>query len=415
LIDDAAQGIAQEIAVMQIPSMQGVHMLDHRSASHAFEGRVVHLLGRLNEHTFGLLGAATAALAQASVDQTLVFIDDSEARDLLTGFDAALELVPVPQRRSPLAQWRGMHAAYVDALAAQPLKAVHLHGFVASLVAQRALHQLGNKAPVYYSPHGSRSLESMRTRAALARLLVRPFIGTQHAQAIANGVPEAKALRSLGVQPVRLVEPPVDEAFFDVTARVAKHPLIVTASRSPNVRGVELFAQLAVLLGGDPLHMSFNWLGAVDPVSAKRLQASNVGVFDVRADTERASRMAAGWVYVALAGGRGFPLTLGEAMAVGLPCVAIDTPAHRDLVHHGETGYLCRSRTEIIDRIAQLIDTPGLRHRMGHAASAEARLRFNRQTFFDTLNAAYDLRDPRPANADEVVEPGAQLFLESSR
>lgn len=386
-------------------------MLDHRSTKHAFEGRVVHLLGRLNEDNFGLLGPATAALAQASVDQTLVFIDDSKARDLLTGFDPGLDLVPVPQCRSPLGQWRGMHAAYVDALAAHPLKAVHLHGFIAGLVAQRALHQLGSKAPVYYSPHGSRSLESMRTQAALARLLARPFIGTQQARAIANGVPEAKALRSLGMQPVRFVEPPVGEAFFDGTARLAKHPLIVTASRSPNVRGVELFAQLAVLLGGDPLDMSFNWLGAVDPVSAKRLQASNVGVFDVRADDERASRMAAGWVYVALAGGRSFPLSLGEAMAVGLPCVAIDTPAHRDLLHHGETGYLCRSRTEVIDRIAQLIDTPSLRQRLGAAAAAEARQRFSQRAFVDSLRRAYDVRELNPA-APASASAAPEMTLE---
>src|SRR6185503_9063605 len=121
---------------------------------------------------------------------------------------------------------------------------------------------------------------------------------------------------------------------------------------------------------------AFNWIGPVNSVSSARLQAANVGLHEAPDDAERASRLSSGWLYVALGGNRGFPLCLAEAMAAGLPCVAIDSPFHRDIVRHGETGYLCRSQTEIIDRIAQLIDTPPLRQRMGRAARTIARERF---------------------------------------
>jgi glycosyltransferase involved in cell wall biosynthesis len=155
------------------------------------------------------------------------------------------------------------------------------------------------------------------------------------------------------------------------------------------VRGAEAFDQLAVLLGGEALGLSFDWIGPVDAVTAARLKAAHVGVFDATAPAGRATRLAAAWMFVALGGDRGFPLPLAEAMAVGLPCVALDLPAYRSLIRHGDTGYLCRSQAEVIDRMAQLADTPSLRERMGRAGRALARERFARGRFEQNLFAAY--------------------------
>jgi capsule polysaccharide export protein KpsE/RkpR len=270
--------------------------------------------------------------------------------------------------------------------------------------------RLNGKVPDFYSPHGSRSLQSMRTTARLLHLLTRPFLGRPEQRAIANGMSEAKSLETFQHAPVRLIEAPVDDAFLGVAGKRARFHLVVTSSRSGSVRSVERFAQLAVLLGGDALRISFNWFGSVDPASLKRLQAAKVGIFDIRDEAERALRVSAGWVYVALGGGRSFPLGLVEAMAVGVPCIALDTPFHRDLVRHGETGYICRSQAEVIDRIAQLIDAPSLCKRIGLAASTEARNRFNSSTFSRALRDAYDLREwgsaagPMPVASDTIGE-----------
>jgi len=130
-------------------------------------------------------------------------------------------------------------------------------------------------------------------------------------------------------------------------------------------------------------------------------EAKRAGVPVDTISEEQASRLSSGWLYVALGGNRGFPLCLAEAMAAGLPCVAIDSPFHRDIVRHGETGYLCRSQTEVIDRIAQLIDTPRLRQRMGRAARTVARERFSEASFRDAVLSAYQLADDRPVTVPD--------------
>ena len=75
----------------------------------------------------------------------------------------------------------------------------------------------------------------------------------------------------------------------------------------------------------------------------------------------------------------------------GLPCVALDTPYHRGVITHGETGFLCRDEHAIVQCIAELIDSPLLRRRIGQAAREEARERFSALKFRDALFAAYEL------------------------
>jgi glycosyltransferase involved in cell wall biosynthesis len=368
-------------------------------------GRVVHLLERFTDEVFDLLGPTTAALSQSSVDQVVVVVDSPSRRALLARLDDSIELVLVPPQDDLITQWRSLGIAFAHTLGERPVKAIHLHGFAASLIGEVALRKVPQAVPIFYSPHDSRTLHPLRWVGTLARLVAGMFLPRRDALAIGHGAPEVRALHGLSHQTVRLVEGPVSAPFFEVTGAPARHPLIIAASRTHNLRGVEAFDQLAVLLGGGVLHLSFNWIGPVNEVSSARLKAANVGVFEAGDDAERASRLAGGWLYVALGGNRGFPLCLAEAMAAGLPCVAIDTPFHRDMVRHGETGYLCRSQTEIIDRIAQLIDTPRLRQRMGRAARTLARERFSEASFREALLSAYQLGDELPV---PVSVPGGE-------
>ena len=393
-------------------SQQQVTSNGHGAAGRALRGPVIYLALQLDESMLRLLGPSTAALARTGQAQTLVLIEHPANAALLARLDAQVQVLSVPTQRNPIVMWRALGAAFATAVMAAPPAAVHMYGHAACVLGERVLHRLGSPVPRFCSPDRGGPALAWHPLSLLARLLGRERRG-QAARGIGNGAPAGEALQSLRPQAVTVVEGPVGSAYFAATLHAARHALVMGASRVADPLATAAFDQLAVLLGGEGLGLAFNWLGPLDPVSAARLKAAQVGVFDPHDDQERATRMAAAWIYVALGTGRRFPISLAEAMATGLPCVAMDNPGHRSLVRHGETGYLCRSRGEVVDRIAQLADTPSLRERLGRAGRALALERFGEARFQDTLIAAYaalpeahaEARPrPRPQNPSTAMD-----------
>ena len=64
----------------------------------------------------------------------------------------------------------------------------------------------------------------------------------------------------------------------------------------------------------------------------------------------------------------GHPKVLLEAMAAGVPVVGTDVDGIRNLLRHGENGYVCgTSAPELHEAIRELLDAPTLRQRLGQA------------------------------------------------
>lgn len=71
----------------------------------------------------------------------------------------------------------------------------------------------------------------------------------------------------------------------------------------------------------------------------------------------------------------GRPQVMLEAMAAGLPIIASDLPAHRDIIRHGETGFLVSSQEELKKALEHLSD-PSHNRLFGDAARAVAIARY---------------------------------------
>ncbi|MEV0220907.1 glycosyltransferase family 4 protein [Streptomyces sp. NPDC050704] len=67
-----------------------------------------------------------------------------------------------------------------------------------------------------------------------------------------------------------------------------------------------------------------------------------------------------------------YPTKWLESSMLGIPLIASDVEPYRQVIRHGENGFLVRHDHEWSRYLKQLVDDPGLRQRIGMAARAEA-------------------------------------------
>lgn len=93
----------------------------------------------------------------------------------------------------------------------------------------------------------------------------------------------------------------------------------------------------------------------------------------------------------------GCPVALLEAMACGLACVASDIPGSRDVVEHGQSGWLVPPEDEVAlaEALNKLGSSPELRFRLGEQARLHTEQRFS----VEHQAAAYE------ALYSEVIRP----------
>jgi glycosyltransferase involved in cell wall biosynthesis len=354
--------------------------------------RVVHLVGRLSDApVFRFLLPATDAIAQTGAEQFVVVMDEPRSHHLRAQFDPRLRWVSVPEASSLIGRWKSTQAVFRQLLAEHPPAAVHLHGLFQWLLGAGIAQQASPKVRLVYSPHGSPLMGWSRTMNVVLLWVARRLQGRSADHTIVNLDAETQSLSAFAGGDVEAIESPVDRVFLETPLSPARRPLVVTSSRLDRPGSAFSFAQTAVLLGDESLGLSFNWIGAATTEAIAALKAANVGVFDVKSDADRAQRLSSGWVYFSAGDSPGFPLALVEAMALGMPCVALETPYTRAVLRHEDTGLLCKDSSEIRQAIASLIDSSELRQRLGAAAKRDAQERFAEGRFRDSVLSTYAL------------------------
>ena len=98
--------------------------------------------------------------------------------------------------------------------------------------------------------------------------------------------------------------------------------------------------------------------------------------------------------------GEGLPLALLEAAACGRPIVATDIPGCREVVHHGETGFLVLPHdvAALAEALTVLASDAARRQAMGQAGRALVEREFAEPLIAKKTLALYDeLLRERPA------------------
>lgn len=272
---------------------------------------------------------------------------------------------------------------------------LHLHcslaGFLGRLVAGRRF-----RGRVLYSPHciALMHLDRSAPERAAIRAMERLAQAVRPALYLACAGPELEVvLREVGA-PVRLLENAIGDApaaRFRRAARPRAGP-VVTCARIAPLKDPETFARVCRTVRASRPDIEFEWIGDGDRRARRNLERSGVRVTGWLPRDAALARVARAGAYLSTSLWEGMPVSVLEAMALGVPVVCRRAEWSEAIVRDGETGRLFDDAGTAAEALTA---DPAWRRAAAEAALAAARERFSQARFAAGLEAA--CRDERAA------------------
>ncbi len=366
---------------------------------------VVHVAAADDREALNVLVRTTQVIATLGVGQVLLALETRPGAH--AAWVAAIAAEVRLLRCSGVSIVRRIHALqgeFATLLREKTLCAVHLHGLAPCLLGVRALRGCALHARVLYSWHreGGRPWAA----ALLGRVLRSQLSAFDYAP-LAGSLTEAQALSKLLNRSAEVLPHSVGHYFFIAARHEDPRPSVLI--RGSGAEALDLTTRLCVLLNGRGPRVHFRWLGGADGSSRAQLEAASVQVLECADDRETARLLSGAWLFVQMAERGELVLGLAQAMAAGLPCLASDIPAHRALIHHGETGFICTSERDFLEKMVHLLRDRPERVRIGLAARAEAERRFTLRGFREAVLRAYGFSWSEALQPVAVADPPRAL------
>jgi glycosyltransferase involved in cell wall biosynthesis len=344
---------------------------------------VLHVAGEVAADVFE---GTVQALAQLGLSQVLLPLKPMALGRAVQ----QLEVRAVQWPSALLARLRALEEELAALVAERAFYAVHLHGNLACLLGSRALRssalagQLAPATRLLFSPHLA-DLTAWRT--VLMGHMLKAELAPLHRGVLVGSAGEAHVLSRLLERSAEILPPTVDAVFFQVSRADHPRPAVFAGGSGPEA--IDGVSRLAVLLNGREERVAIAWLGPVSRPERAQLQAAGVQVLDMEDDAAAARLLGNATAYLHVSPSASQVRSLAQAMAAGVPCLASDTLAHRALIRHGETGFICASELDFVEKLVVLFRDAAERERVGQAARAEASRIFTQRHFETAVLRAY--------------------------
>lgn len=287
--------------------------------------------------------------------------------DFLERFDKKIKFIEVKHFQRSINPFNDVAAGFELRKIVKEEKpdVIHLHSAKAGFLGRVFLNN--RKTPTLYTPHGYAFMK--KDDSAIKRKIyygIEWFAGRSRALTVgcSNGEWEAakkvskKAICiSNGIDYSELPEPKEE--------RSSEKLLVATIGRVCYQKNPEMFNQVALSMP----EADFLWVGEGDMDAS--LTAPNIEKTGWKLREETLELLNKADVFLLLSLWEGLPISLLEAMYLKKVCIVTDVVGNRDVIKHGENGYIVRSVEECVEILKRMDDSYATEQELREKAHAD--------------------------------------------
>lgn len=274
---------------------------------------------------------------------------------------------------------------------------IHLHSSKAGILGRVAACLIGYRQRVFYSPHGlsflKQDVSAVKRQIYLWFERIAVYLGGVF---VASAGTEADLARqSVMHKRVVLVENSIElKSICPIDGVLRERVRVVTSGRICYPKAPWRFRDLAVQLSNESAE--FVWIGDGElrhELLIDEQLPNNLTIYGWLGRDEVFGELSNSDIFILLSLWEGMPLSLIEAQASGLPAVVSDVVGCKDVVRHGETGFVCGSMDEVVEKVRLLIRDCNLRMEMGKRAREMAMVRFSTERMHQEMLVVYGFKN----------------------
>lgn len=312
--------------------------------------KIVHVMECFAGGTFNFLVDLTSELSNE--EHIVIYGTNRENtpknfKDLFNKNVKFIEWKTAQREMKPLKDIKALWELYTILKNIEDIDIIHLHSSKAGFLGRIVSFLLGKSKKTIYTPHAISFLRlDVSPKKRKIFIWMEKFASFFGGKIVACSQSEKEAIEEQGIKNVTFINNGIKALQIEKKINTSDKMIIISVGRLSIQKNPKLFNDIALEFK-DNSNIQFIWCGNGELKS--ELTSPNIKCTGWIERKELESYLANADIYLSTALWEGLPLSVLEAMSIGLPLVLSNCVGNRDLVE--DNGILYNNKIEVIKKI----------------------------------------------------------------
>jgi len=316
--------------------------------------KIVHVVECFAGGVFSFLSNLTNELDKEEYIVIYGINRDNTPSDFREKFPPNTKFIPwknASRSLNPLKDIKALWELYIILKRIDGIDIIHLHSSKAGFLGRIVSFLLGKSKKTIYTPHAISFLRlDVSPKKRKIFIAMEKFASFFGGKIVACSQSEKEAIEEQGIKNVTFINNGIKPLQIEKKVNTSDKITIISVGRLSIQKNPKLFNDIALEFI-DNLNIQFIWCG--DGELKSELTSPNIKCTGWIERKELESYLASADIYLSTSLWEGLPLSVLEAMSIGLPVVLSDCVGNKDLVE--DNGFLYSKKNEACNILKDLI------------------------------------------------------------